>query len=141
VDIFDKTFTKLNITNDSQNTGNIDLNVNKEWWEATSGVYKNNFWFFNLIYDIVKDNKINIFNPTPTNIYNAFDINEANLNHSLEWFEISQFISTFACVTFIFDNLYYSANGNIKGLTSAENKLQPTISLKDIDFTYKQNMR
>lgn len=145
-DIYDKTFTKLNITSDSQSTGNIDLNINKEWFEADSGVYKDNVWFFNKIYDIVKDNKINIFNPSATDIYDTFNINEDNLNQSLEWFDISQFISTFVAVSFVFDNLYYTAKGERKGLTSTlinptEEAFQPTFSLKDIDFNYKQNNR
>ena len=145
-DIYDKTFTKLNITSDSQSTGNINLNINKEWFEADSGVYKDNVWFFNKIYDIVKDNKINIFNPSATNIYDAFNINEDNLNQSLEWFDISQFISTFVAVSFVFDNLYYTSKGERKGLTATlinptEEAFQPTFILKDIDFNYKQNNR
>ena len=145
-DIYDKTFTKLNITSDSQSTGNIDLNINKEWFEADSGVYKDNVWFFNKIYDIVKDNKINIFNPSATDIYDTFNINEDNLNQSLEWFDISQFISTFVAVSFVFDNLYYTSKGERKGLTATlinptEEAFQPTFSLKDIDFNYKQNNR
>lgn len=141
VDIFDKTFTSLNITNDSQSTGDVTLNDNTEWWDASKGVYKNNVWFFNRIFDYVINNKINIFNTNPTDIYDAFDVNQSNINTSLEWFEVSHFISTFVAVTFVFDNLYYSANGNIKGLTSADNKVQPTIALKDIDFTYRRNNR
>jgi len=149
VDIYDKTFTSLNITNDSQSTGNINVNDNQEWFDATTGVYKNNIWFFNMIFDYVKDNKINIFNITPTDIYNAFDLNDDNINTALEWFEISRFISTFVAVTFIFDNWYYSTNGNFKGLTGHLNDsegnnilgVQPTLSLKDIDFEYKRNNR
>lgn len=157
VDIFDKTFTEINITNDSQSTGTITVNDNKDWWDASKGVYKNNVWLFNEIFDYIKDNKINIFNPTPTDIYNAFDLNNDNIDTTLDWFEISRFISTFVCCTFIFDNLYYSAKGNLKGLTSPlldsdgqpildDNQdtidgIQPTLSLKDIDFDYKRNNR
>lgn len=150
VDIFDKTFTELNLTNDSQSTGMIALNNNQEWFDSDTGVHKNNVWWFNKIFDYIKDNKKNIFNPSPTNIYDAFDINNNNINNTLEWFEISRFISTFVAVTFIFDNLYYSIDGNFKGNTRFATIIddvytpitfQPTISLKDIDFEYKRNTR
>jgi hypothetical protein len=70
---------------------------------------------------------------------NFIELISSNINTSKEWFDISKFISTFAVVTFIFDNWYYSIDGKQKANISTTGiDKQPLLLLQDNTFSYKK---
>ena len=133
-DIYNKTFDKLFIHNDTQCTGIKDINIEGEYFDSTSGVYKEELWIFNQLFDYVKDNKT----PFLYDFINFLD----NFDYNKDWFNISKIMSIFACVTFFFDNSYYTSNGQIKSLDVTRNDLiKPNILLKDMYIQYKHDNR
>ena len=135
IDIYDKTFTELFIHNDSQSTKRVLIGDNKEWFDSDNGVFKNNTWIFNHLFDYVKDNR----KPFLGDFINFVN---TNMVDTKDWFDISKIMSIFACVTMIFDNYYYSADGNTKSqfATLTEPK-QPTLLLNNLEITYKPSNR
>lgn len=132
VNIYDKTFTSMFVHNDSQSTRIINIGDNVEWFNSENGVYKNDVWILNDLFDYVKDNK---------KPFLADFVNFVNTNMDLqkEWFDISKLISIFACVTMIFDNYYYSVDGKTKSIVATVNEpKQPTLLLNDLSITYKK---
>lgn len=138
VGIYDKTFTQLFMHNDSQCTPLLDIKDNAEWSDVTNGTFKANHWIFNNIFDYVINNKKPFLSDFMTFITSNLDTQ----NNSREWFELSKFISTFVCITFIFDNYYYSVDGSIKSATKTDICLyQPNISLLDVYIDSIKNNR
>jgi len=141
-DIYDKTFTGLTIHNDTQCCnqqdvyGNIiPINVSTDWTDSDSGVYKEELWIFNKLFDYVKDNH----KPFLSDFINFIN---TNFDYTKEWFDISKLMSIFVCVTFYFDNLYYSIDGKQKSLEpTTDIKYKPTILLKDLFIKYKHDNR
>ena len=134
-DIYDKTFTKLFIHNDSQCTKEVIIGNNEEWFDSDNGVYKEDLWIFNGFEDYVKDNRKPF-------IDDSINIISSNFNYSKEWFDISKFMSIFAVVTFKFDNWYYSIDGKTKSLQpTVLNIEQPKLILNDITMAYKKSIR
>ena len=157
VDIYDQTFTTLRVHNESQCTEAIDLNTNakwntgdKEWFDTEHGTVKSNVWMFNQLFDYVIDNRKPFLKDFITYIQNSSNELGVNNNFNLnkEWFEKSKIMSTFAAVTFYFDNMYYSSNGKLK----ADNKTtttpintttykQPSILLKELSVLSNKDKR
>lgn len=132
IDIYDKTFTQMFIHNDSQCTKIINIGDSAEWFNSENSVYKQEVWIFNNLLDYVKDNRKPF-------LANFIDFVNSNFNYHKEWFDISKFISTFACVTFIFDNYYYSIDGKRKSAMSITGiDKQPLLLLQNNTFSYKK---
>ena len=138
VNIYDLTFNNIIIHNDSQCSGLLSTVNNSEWFDNTGAILTNDIWSLNNIFDCVLDNK----KPFLTDFMALIHSNLGSKNNSLEWFEMSKFMSTFVCITFIFNNYFY----NDKGITSSTtedstNKYQPSILLQDVIVNYSNTRR
>lgn len=138
VNIYDLTFKDIIIHNDSQCTGLLSTVNNSEWFDNSGAILTNDVWSLNNIFDCVLDNK----RPFLSDFMTLISSNLGSKNNSLEWFEMSKFMSTFVCITFIFDNHFY----NDKGTTSATiedstNKYQPSVLLQDVIVKYSNTRR
>lgn len=132
--IYDITFDRLLIYNDTQCTGIINVNNAINWFDTESGVYKRDQWYFNDIVDIVENDKL----PFIDSIGNLIG---TNVNESLDWFKQSQFISKFVFIKFGYDNKFVDINSKIQYDTQVENTTQLDITLNSYDVNAVKSIR
>lgn len=98
VDTFEDTIDAIMIYNDTQCTGILRINKNKEFYNSETGLLINGMWYYNKIDDAVLNNRLPFLdeNRMPT----------ANVNISQkDWFTQSKFICDWAISRLIIDNI------------------------------------
>lgn len=122
--VYNFTFDRLIVYNDTQCTGEILLNAASDWFDTESGVYKRDQWYFNNIVDIVKNDKLPFIDSTGNIISDNIDTN-------LEWFTKNNFISKFVYIKFGYDNKF----------TDIHSKNQLEIILNSYDVNAVKSIR
>jgi nuclear transport factor 2 (NTF2) superfamily protein len=93
--LWDETIQKVVVYNDSQCTGEIDVNENDSWFDKSTGDIEGSTWYFSVIRDAVLDNKSKFLDSN-------YDLINTNISKTLKsWFETSEFISKFMVVRLI----------------------------------------
>lgn len=99
---YDETWNRLFIHSDTQCTEMLEVNIEKDWFGTESGVNKATKWFLNKIEDSVIDDKKEF-------VENYIDIISTNVKKvAKDWWDVSYFISAYAVITFIYDNLFHN---------------------------------
>jgi len=94
----DETITHLLIYNNSQCSGLIDINKDKGLWFGSDARNVEDTWNFNDFRDLIKDKNLPFLD-------NKNELIQTNINTSKAWFDKSLFISKFAIVRFIHNNV------------------------------------
>ena len=98
--IYNDTFNKIMVYNETQCTGLLDVNIAQMWYDTEYGVYINDIWYFNEINDNVVDDQSAILDEELNPI-------EENVSKNLKnWFEISKFICKFVVVRLLYNNTH-----------------------------------
>jgi len=138
-DIYDKSFTKLFVHNDTQCTDEMSIFLNDNFYDTSGGVYKEEMWIFNKLDDYVVNNHKPFLDGFVNFLVGDLD---NNISHNKEWFDISKIMSTFVCVTLFFDNLYYSKDGKQKSVIDlGDTTYKPRLMLQDLYIKYKPDNR
>lgn len=94
---YDETITHIMVYNDTQCTGLVEVNNKTDWYDDTTGRYVDGVWYFDKLNDIVINDKQAFLDDNK-------EIITANVDKTLkDWFDNSDFISTYFVV-----RLYYS---------------------------------
>lgn len=93
-----ETLTGLLVYNDTQCSGAIDLQANSNVWFGNDARNIEETWHFNEFRDVIKD-------PSLPFLDNNGELIVSNINNNKAWFDKSKFISKFAVVRFIYNNV------------------------------------
>ncbi len=95
---YNNTIDAIMIYNDTQCTGEINVNIDVEYFDTRFGKMTADKWYFNQINDAVLNDALPIFNPD-------LSLNTSNVNMELkDWFNSSKFICDWAVIRLIVNN-------------------------------------
>ena len=132
--LYDKTFDVLLAYNDTQCSGEINLNDNEDWFDTESGVTKKDVWYLNNFFDIVVNDKRPFMDANGNLITSNLDVNR-------DWFDKSYFISKYLFLKLVYNNNFININTGQVSTIPVEGYSQADITLNAWDVNAVKSIR
>ncbi len=137
LNIYNYTWNKLLLHNDTQCTGWMDVqpyNEDRKWIHNKNGIYKESTWFWNNIRDLVKDD-------SQPFIKGYCDVILENIDSNRSFFRKSLLISQYLYVTMVYNNGFYNPDTNSIDDAYAAGKIQAEFIINNIDVNIQLDNR